>query len=423
VADRAETGGVGAGPEREPEMAAREGRASGAVARPEGEEERGAKPDTRPGGDEHTGAGRDARPNGDAEPGANRDGLPGQDPDRRGGLEPGRNSGEPGAIETGPGGRIAAAPADSGRAAAPAAGIEAEHAGGLAAAGADTGRETGKARAPEAGAGAVAAAEVEPPATIGAQLRRAREAAGLDLAAICRRTKIRRGLLLALEEDRHDDLPALAYSLGFVRAYAQAVGLDPQAAADRYRRESLKGEPVPVVVDLAPLDERQIPSRGLAWAGALAALAVLAGFLAWGAGLFDPALPPEPRVAEAPAAPALPPEPQAPAEPAAAPASGPVTLRAREDVWVRIDNRETGARFFEGTLVAGQELAIPPGEPLQLRTGRAGAIEVRVGSAALPPLGGPVERIRGVSLLPEDLAVRQPRGPVPGLAEAPRPGA
>lgn len=262
-------------------------------------------------------------------------------------------------------------------------------------------------------------------------LRAAREKAGLSLDDVAARTKVRPGILTAIEEDRHDHLPALTYTLGFVKAYARTVGLDPQLAADRYRQESHKGDPVPSIVDLEPLDTGRLPSRGLAAAGLAAVVVGVAAFWAWGAGLFGGEVPPEPRVAangEAPAdspAAAAAPVPAPAAEPAPPP-PGPVVLVAREEVWLRVDNRETGARFFEGTLAAGQELAIPPGEPLQLRTGRAGALEVRVGADVLPPLGGPVERVRGVSLVPEDLRQRAARPaprsaglPVPGLAEAP----
>jgi cytoskeleton protein RodZ len=268
------------------------------------------------------------------------------------------------------------------------------------------------------------------PETVGGALRQAREAAGLSLEDVAARTKVRPGILAAIEGDRHDDLPALAYTTGFVKAFARTVGLDPQAMAERYRTESRKGEPAPSIIDLEPLDEKRVPSRGLVVAMATLLLVGLGILWAWGAGLFDPATPPPPRVAERMDAPDAP---EAIAEPetGAAPVAGdaPVTLRAREEAWVRIDNRDTGSRFFEGTLSQGQELPLPPGEPLQLRTGRAGAIEISIGSEILPPLGGPVEQVRNVSLLPADLLQRSAATagdgpgapPSPGLPDAPRP--
>jgi hypothetical protein len=100
-----------------------------------------------------------------------------------------------------------------------------------------------------------------------------------------------------------------------------------------------------------------------------------------------------------------------------------VVLTAREEVWLRIsDGTET---FFMGTMTAGQSMTLPQGRAWQLRTGRAGALDVKVGTTALPPLGGPAEQVRNLSLKPEDLLARQAGAPqagtgapVPGLAEA-----
>jgi hypothetical protein len=61
-----------------------------------------------------------------------------------------------------------------------------------------------------------------------------------------------------------------------------------------------------------------------------------------------------------------------------------------------------------GTMTPGQTMALPPGRQWMLRTGRAGAVEVRVGNRAIPPLGGPAESIRNVLLTPEALSARSP---------------
>lgn len=280
--------------------------------------------------------------------------------------------------------------------------------------------------------GAAAAPVVTEPRSIGEELRRAREGAGLTLAEVADRTKVRPGILAEIEADDHDRLPALTYSLGFVKAYARTVGLDPHAAAERYRAESQKGDPIPTMVDLQPLEAKRLPSGRLV-AASVALLAVLvAGFWAWGAGWLTGAPPAEPQVAVADAAPAEPEvdEAAAPtgvAAPAADP-SAPVTVTAREEVWLRIsDGTET---FFMGTMTAGQTMALPAGRAWQLRTGRAGALDVTAGGSAIPPLGGPAEQVRNLSLKPEDLLARQSAAPAPGLASgvtppqpaAPQPG-
>jgi transcriptional regulator with XRE-family HTH domain len=265
------------------------------------------------------------------------------------------------------------------------------------------------------------------PRTIGEALRQAREAAGLTLAEVAERTKVRPGILSEIEADDHERLPALTYSLGFVKAYARTVGMDPNAAAERYRVESQKGDPIPTMVDLQPLEAKRLPSPALVAASAAVLVLLVAGFWAWGAGWLTPAPPPEPQVAVAETAPAEPEaEEGAPGTPAAAPAAdpaAPVTLTAKEEVWLRIsDGSET---FFMGTMTPGQSMALPQGRAWQLRTGRAGALEVKVGATAIPPLGGPAEQVRNLSLKPEDLLARQATAGLPattpGLAGATAP--
>jgi transcriptional regulator with XRE-family HTH domain len=248
-----------------------------------------------------------------------------------------------------------------------------------------------------------------PPQTIGAALLRARDAAGLSLQDVAARTKVRPGILADIEADAHDKLPALTYTLGFVKAYARTVGLDPAEAAERYRRESLKGDPIPTMVDLQPLEAKRLPSKRLTLVATTAIVLLLGLFGAWGAGWLTP--PPPAAPDSALIEPAETPAPAAvevtPTTPASADSSAPVTITAREEVWVRIADGDES--FFMGTMAPGQVMSLPPGRAWKLRTGRAGALEVKVGSTVIPPLGGPAEQVRNVSLAPADLlALPQP---------------
>ena len=74
--------------------------------------------------------------------------------------------------------------------------------------------------------------------TVGQRLRAAREAQGLTLERVAEATKVRESLLQALEEMRLADLPSRPFAIGYVRAYAEAVGLDPDAISARFRRET-----------------------------------------------------------------------------------------------------------------------------------------------------------------------------------------
>jgi transcriptional regulator with XRE-family HTH domain len=81
---------------------------------------------------------------------------------------------------------------------------------------------------------------------IGSRLRDARQERGLDLDEVHERTKIRRSYLQALEEERWDQLPAPAYTRGFLRTYARMLGLDAERLVADYR--DAEPEPEPEVV-------------------------------------------------------------------------------------------------------------------------------------------------------------------------------
>ena len=69
--------------------------------------------------------------------------------------------------------------------------------------------------------------------SFGDRLRREREQRGITLDDIALSTKIRAGLLQALEEEKFDRLPGGIFNKGFVRAYARHLGLDEdQTVAD-----------------------------------------------------------------------------------------------------------------------------------------------------------------------------------------------
>ncbi len=268
------------------------------------------------------------------------------------------------------------------------------------------------------------------PLTIGAMLADARAASGRELSDLARETRVPLRHLMAIEADDHDALPALPYALGFVKTYARTVGLNPESVAAQFRAETRLTPHVPSPPSLEPMDEARLPSRGMALAGVAVLVAVIGGLGLYGAGVFDPA--PQPAavaVASPPvAAPAGPAPAAAPADapaaggqpgpivspgplPAAAatavPATGPVVLFAREDVWVKIYDRSTGRKAFQGLMVTGSNYPVPTDRgTLTLRAGRAGVIDVKVGGVALPPLGGPVDTIDGVVLTPAALAAR-----------------
>jgi cytoskeleton protein RodZ len=72
---------------------------------------------------------------------------------------------------------------------------------------------------------------------IGEVLKRTRTRQGLEIAEVEERTKIRTKYLRALENEEWDVLPTPAYARGFLRTYAQMLGLDADALSDEFRRQ------------------------------------------------------------------------------------------------------------------------------------------------------------------------------------------
>ncbi|MFI4973570.1 MAG: helix-turn-helix domain-containing protein [Caulobacterales bacterium] len=81
-------------------------------------------------------------------------------------------------------------------------------------------------------------ATLNPDIDIGSALRLARESLGLTVDDISAVTKVRVAHLEALEAMAIDRLPARAFAIGYVRAYAKALGLDADAVAARFRAEN-----------------------------------------------------------------------------------------------------------------------------------------------------------------------------------------
>ena len=91
---------------------------------------------------------------------------------------------------------------------------------------------------------------------IGSSLREARTRQGLDLNEMEFRTKVRAKYLRALEADQFDQLPGHTYIKGFLRTYADSLGMDGQLYVDEYNSRYVIGD------ESEPLRTRRVPSQG-----------------------------------------------------------------------------------------------------------------------------------------------------------------
>jgi len=130
-------------------------------------------------------------------------------------------------------------------------------------------------------------------ATVGEQLRTAREAQKLDVYRVAEVTKLRTDHIRALEAGDYDQFVAPVYIRGFVRAYATLVKLDvPQVMAaldgELGQTEKFSEPPSLSPVNRTPLDLVMLRLSRVNWqkAGILAVGIVLlaavgGGFYAW----------------------------------------------------------------------------------------------------------------------------------------------
>jgi hypothetical protein len=95
---------------------------------------------------------------------------------------------------------------------------------------------------------------------IGNSLREARLRQGLDFPELEQGTKIRGKYLRALEDEQFDVLPAQTYVKGFLRSYAEYLGLDGQLYVDEYNSRFVAGEEEP---QSRPRRSAPPPSRGV----------------------------------------------------------------------------------------------------------------------------------------------------------------
>jgi hypothetical protein len=188
---------------------------------------------------------------------------------------------------------------------------------------------------------------------IGNSLREARLRQGLDFPEIEQGTKIRGKYLRALEDEQFDVLPAQTYVKGFLRSYAEYLGLDGQLYVDEYNSRFVVGEEEPQSRPRrsAPPSSRgvQVQSRVvlLTLLGIVSVTALV--IVAWTRG--------EPQtVTPSGLGTAKPPTHQTPAVPAAAQSVRLLVKASRGPCWLQVHKTSaTGPILFQGTLDQGQK--------------------------------------------------------------------
>jgi transcriptional regulator with XRE-family HTH domain len=231
---------------------------------------------------------------------------------------------------------------------------------------------------------------------IGASLREARTRRGLSLDDVTAGLRIRERYVTALEEERWELMPGEAYTKGFLRMYAEFLGLDGSLYVDEYN------ERVAAHLEEALVPDSLAPSRGRSrllfrtMVGVVAVAGAVAALNAFGSGspTSSPVQPDLSNVANA-ATPKRVVTPRAPvAAPVVrhvAPSKPPVALiravNSRSWLSVRVGGA-TGTEVFRGFLNQGHKLSYGLQQNVWLRIGRPHALAIRIGKNLVRGLPG-----------------------------------
>lgn len=265
--------------------------------------------------------------------------------------------------------------------------------------------------------------------TVGSELVNARTSLRLNIEEVSKKTRIRESNLRKLEADQLEDLGAEVYVVGWLRACAQVLRLEPDALIATYRSQvgflptlgqDLAQPPkqgrVVTTADVAQLPVAQIkvierkaprdrPNWSLALAGVFAGLLVIAGFavvgrLVMGDGLAGETVAVSQTQAETVVvdsrAPDIDENDFAERGLTAAVPSAPVQVVVRIEggkSWVRVVDIED-TEIFEGTLDDGQERVFTDSAALSVVVGNAGVVSFIHNGVDLGKVGGTGQVVR-----------------------------
>jgi cytoskeleton protein RodZ len=227
------------------------------------------------------------------------------------------------------------------------------------------------------------------PVTVGETLAAARVDRGLSVEDVSAQTRIRGGLIRAIESDDFSGCGGAVYARGHIRSLARAVGLDPEPLVADYDRghsdEVVPSTLAPTLArdtDAAASAERKRPNWAAAMAAALVVICVLAGIgvaTGGGGGSSPPTAKNTPAdirtTTSAPKAtsPASPP-PDAVANTKTNAAVALVRVTSSQ-TWMSVST-VSGKVLFEGLLLAGQRKEFRDAKGLRLTIGNAPVVHL-----------------------------------------------
>lgn len=113
---------------------------------------------------------------------------------------------------------------------------------------------------------------------VGSLLRATRVRLGEDIQDVASVLRIRRTYLESIEDGRTNDLPGLTYAIGFVRTYAEHLGLDGDEVVRRFKTEA---QAMGANNDLkfpSPVQEGRVPGGAILFVALLVAVVAYGGW-------------------------------------------------------------------------------------------------------------------------------------------------
>ena len=218
--------------------------------------------------------------------------------------------------------------------------------------------------------------------SIGESLADARRQAGLSVAYVSHKTRIRESIIRDIEQDDFSACGGDFYARGHIRSIAGAVGANPVPLISAYDAEH--GPPgalraAEVFEPTRPVKIRDRRSPSLSMIVALVLLAII-GFGTYRLVSHDGGRSPKAKAAAAPSTHTATASAKPTAHPSATPTSHDVVIRlnAVEDCWVLITKSTDGSQIFMGVVLAGSSRTWTEKQAVDMRLGNPPGVVLTV---------------------------------------------
>lgn len=260
---------------------------------------------------------------------------------------------------------------------------------------------------------------------VGDILRRTRLHYKQSLNDVERSLRIRAEQLEAIEDGRTDLLPGRVYAIGFVRSYAEHLGLDGDKIVNLYKRQHNGWATKPDLEFPVAASESILPPFWTVLAGVLGV--IILGMVWWIYTNQDKTaldIPPAPVIEQKQVEQQPPPLPQqseisATAAPVAPAQPQGIILHISANSWVEIRDSAKDIVLVSRVLKAGEKYFVPDLPNLTFSAGNAGGIEVEINDHKLGLMGKNGEVLQNIPLSIFSMEERFPNVQTPTLKQAP----